>query len=260
MIKRIIFLAGFIALFTVINYQRPDCQSLPQGYSLNSTIKKVKKSIVYIRVGTNFSDLEKNASGFVVHPDGYIATCAHICNIEKYADQKKYKDTVTVIPDTSKIYVRLSDSRQFLKANLVNIRPDRDAAILKVIQDSAISKPYLFNYLSLGSVDDVEEGKEIATTGYDLGGQPVVAFGEQIYQITTHKGIVSSMLDIGPTEEKFLNSFQVDLMVSGGASGSPIYDVKDGTVIGMVCSIIGSISECIPVWVIGKMMSDIVKE
>jgi S1-C subfamily serine protease len=260
MTKRIIFLWSFIALLTVINYKQSDSQDFPQEYSLHNTIKKVKKSIVYVKVGTNFSDIEKNSSGFIIHPNGYITTCAHIFNQEKFTNQNKYKDTVNVIPDTNKIYIKLSDSLQFLKANLIGIRPDRDAAILKIIQDSATSKSYSFNYLSLGSVNDVEEGKEIATTGYDLMGQPVEAFGKQIYQITTHKGIVSSILDIGPTEEKFLNSFQVDLMVSGGASGSPIYDVKDGTVIGMVCSIVGSISECIPAWVIEGMMSDLLKK
>lgn len=78
----------------------------------------------------------------------------------------------------------------------------------------------------------IREGMEVATAGYPMGTDALMAPG-WLHQLspTLQKGIVSAVLPF-PCENP--HSFSIDVMTQGGASGSPVFDVRTGNVIGVL--------------------------
>jgi S1-C subfamily serine protease len=75
-------------------------------------------------------------------------------------------------------------------------------------------------------------GMPIATAGFPLGKDPLVAYNK-VSQLTPllRRGIVSSLLP-GPCPQP--HGFTIDVMIQGGASGSPVFLVESPTVVGML--------------------------
>jgi S1-C subfamily serine protease len=86
-------------------------------------------------------------------------------------------------------------------------------------------------------------GMEIATIGYPMGTLPLTALGK-VNQVTPflRRGIVSSIF---PFPIANPHGFTIDVMQQGGSSGSPIFRVGDGAVVGMM-------SSSVPEWNIAK--------
>lgn len=90
-------------------------------------------------------------------------------------------------------------------------------------------------FLQLASEDFyVKVGMEIATIGFPMGTLPLTALGKlnQVTPFLRH-GIVSSVYPF-PTANP--HGFTIDVMQQGGSSGSPIFRIADGSVIGMMSS------------------------
>jgi S1-C subfamily serine protease len=77
-----------------------------------------------------------------------------------------------------------------------------------------------------------EEGEEIATAGFPMGTDLLTVPG-QLHQIspTLQAGIVSAVHPFPCTTP---HGFTIDVMVQGGASGSPIFNIQTGEVLGAV--------------------------
>jgi hypothetical protein len=75
-------------------------------------------------------------------------------------------------------------------------------------------------------------GMRVATAGYSLGTDPLVAYGE-VTQLTPllREGIVSSLY---PFQSPSPHGFTMDIMTQGGASGSPVFLTDNPTVVGIV--------------------------
>jgi len=80
----------------------------------------------------------------------------------------------------------------------------------------------------------VKVGMAIATIGFPMGTLPLTALGtlNQVTPFLRH-GIVSSVYPF-PTAQP--HGFTIDIMQQGGSSGSPIFRIADGSVIGMMSS------------------------
>ena len=78
----------------------------------------------------------------------------------------------------------------------------------------------------------VEEGMDAATAGFPMGTRMLTAPG-WLHQIgpTLQKGIVSAVLPF-PCETP--HAIALNIMVQGGASGSPVFDPSTGRVMGMI--------------------------
>jgi serine protease Do len=85
-------------------------------------------------------------SGVVIHPDGYIATNAH------------------VVRKAEKITVTLADKKSYL-ARIIVADPDHDLAVLKVDPPGGAA----MEYLSLGRSDDLMVGETVIAVGNPLG-------------------------------------------------------------------------------------------
>lgn len=137
-------------------------------------------------------------SGFVLHPDGYIVTNAHV--VARTTDRKAI----------------FADGSEY-DAQLLAIDADRDLAILKI--NAGRSLPAL----PLGRSDDLMIGETVIAIGNPLG-----------YQHTVTSGIVSAVdrdLEFGH-EQTIRDLIQTDASINRGNSGGPLLNVL-GELIGI---------------------------
>jgi serine protease Do len=142
-------------------------------------------------------------SGFIVSPDGYIVTAAH------------------VVEDTKRVTVTLLDPQGWTEevpARVVGSDPETDTALLKV------DVPRRLPTLKLGSARHVEVADWVAVIGSPYGLTHSVSVG-----VISAKG----RNDIVPGERTgFVDFLQTDAAINPGNSGGPVLDV-DGEVIGI---------------------------
>jgi S1-C subfamily serine protease len=194
--------------------------------ALPDTILKVKPGIVGI--GT-FQETRRppgvlRGTGFVVADGHHVVTNAHVLP-EKL--DKKHNEFIAVFTGQGK-------EGRILSAETIGTENDHDLCLLR-FGGKALPP------LVLGDDSLVREGELYAFTGYPLG----AILG--LYA-ATHRGIVSAVtpivipvtamkqLDgelIGRLKNPYL-IFQLDATAYPGNSGSPLYDVKSGRVIGII--------------------------
>jgi len=127
-------------------------------------------------------------SGFVIHPEGYIVTNAHV--VARTAERK------VVFPD----------GREF-EAQVIAADARRDLAVLKIEADAPLPR------LTLGTSGDLMIGETVIAIGNPLG-----------YQHTVTAGVVSATdrtLQINDDLE-FEDLIQTDASINPGNSGGPL--------------------------------------
>jgi serine protease Do len=143
-------------------------------------------------------------SGFIIHPDGYIVTNAH------------------VVARSTELKVIFADGHEY-PAQVIASDQDRDLAVLKIAAESSLST------LPLGRSDDLMVGETVIAIGNPLG-----------YQNTVTAGVVSAVnRDIAITDElSFTGLIQTDASINPGNSGGPLLNVL-GELIGVNSAIRG---------------------
>jgi serine protease Do len=133
-------------------------------------------------------------SGFIISPDGYILTNAH------------------VVDGANVVMVKLTDKREF-RAKVVGADKDSDVAVLKI---DASSLPTV-------KIGDPRQSKV---------GQWVVAIGSPYgFDNTVTSGIISAKSRSLP-DENYTPFIQTDVPVNPGNSGGPLFNLQ-GEVIGI---------------------------
>jgi len=143
-------------------------------------------------------------SGFVIHPDGYIVTNAH------------------VVGRATELKVTFDGGREY-DAVIVASDPGRDLAILKIGTDAPLPT------LDLGRSDDLMIGETVVAIGNPLG-----------YEHTVTSGVVSALdreIAVSP-EVAFSGLIQTDASINPGNSGGPLLNVL-GELIGVNTAIRG---------------------
>jgi serine protease Do len=137
-------------------------------------------------------------SGFIVSPDGFIVTNAH------------------VVENAEEITVRLNDKREF-KAKVIGADTRSDVAVIKV---EAASLPTV----KIGDMSKVRVGEWVVAIGSPFG-----------FANTVTAGIVSAKSRENLTQDPNLDAvpfIQTDVAVNPGNSGGPLLNMK-GEVIGI---------------------------
>ncbi len=222
---------AFIALgwFVFLLLSCPVCRA-GQGTSTDddrfaALIEQIKPGVV--AVGTYyFNDKPKNrylGTGFVIGDGRHVVTNYHV--VQPIQENKKLA------------YLRIFHSRfsgKALKAKILAVDEFHDLAILGHGADP-------LPVLKLADSSSVKEGFKVAFTGYPIG----FILG---LNPTTHTGIISSiapMLQPSPAARiidgsliRHLNDpydvFQIDATAYPGNSGSPVYRMLTGEVVGVV--------------------------
>lgn len=133
-------------------------------------------------------------SGFIISPDGYILTCAH------------------VIDNAREILVRLSDRRE-LSARLIGADRRSDVALLK-IDASGLST------VIVGDANKIQVGEWVLAIGSPFG-----------FDSSATAGIISAKRRTLPNEN-YVSFLQTDVPINPGNSGGPLFNLK-GEVIGI---------------------------
>jgi serine protease Do len=198
-------------------------------------IEKVRPSVV--GVGTAYPPRQPNvkgdrvvylATGFVVGDGRHIITNAHVTALTLDSDHNQ----------TLAVFTGRGVNATAHPAQVVREDEEHDLVLLE-IQGSKLPA------LQLGNSDAVREGQDIAFTGFPLG----MALG--LYPVT-HRGMVSAITPAAQpsAHSDKLNSVKIKRMRSGfdvfqldasaypGNSGSPVFELYSGRVIGVVNSVV----------------------
>ena len=133
-------------------------------------------------------------SGFIVSPDGFVLTNAHVVN-----------DATTVI-------VKLTDKREF-KAKVVGVDKRTDVALLKIDADGLPS-------VDIGDAEESRVGEWVVALGSPFG-----------FEHTVTAGIISAKARRLP-DETYVPFIQTDVAINPGNSGGPLFNLA-GEVIGI---------------------------
>lgn len=189
-------------------------------------INKIKPSVVGIGVYTPTGRPQNllNGSGFVVGNGQYVITNHHV--VPDSLDDNLLQELVVFIGSGKSALIR--------KAVLVDSSKKYDLAILKIEGKSLPS-------MELAGSDLKSEGSYIAFTGFPIG----AVLG--LYPVT-HRGIIASITPtVTPVSDaRKINIamlkrmrdpylvYQLDATAYPGNSGSALYDVETGKVIGVI--------------------------
>jgi serine protease Do len=165
-------------------------------------------------------------SGFIVSPDGFILTNAH------------------VVADASEVIVRLTDKREF-KAKVVGTDRRTDVAVIRI---DAQNLPTV----RIGDTSRLRVGEWVAAIGSPFG-----------FDNTVTAGIVSAKSRALP-DDSFVPFIQTDVAINPGNSGGPLFNLN-GEVVGINSQIYSrsggyqGLSFAIPIDVAMRVKDDLVK-
>jgi serine protease Do len=168
-------------------------------------------------------------SGFIVSPDGYILTNAH------------------VVDNASKVTVRLTDRREF-EAKVIGTDERSDVAVIKI---DAKNLPTV----RIGDPSRLRAGEWVVAIGSPFG-----------FENSVTAGIVSGIarsLPGGPSSN-YVPFIQTDVVVNPGNSGGPLFNL-DGEVVGINSQIYSStgayqgLSFAIPIDVANNVREQLIK-
>ena len=141
-----------------------------------------------------FFDNKSLGSGFIISPDGYILTCAH------------------VVENATEILVRLNDRREFV-AKTIGSDKRSDVALLKIDASSLPS-------VKIGDPAKVRVGEWVLAIGSPFG-----------FEASATTGIISAKGRSLP-RENYVPFIQTDVAINPGNSGGPLFNLQ-GEVIGV---------------------------
>ncbi len=220
-------LAGRVTLAMVLTsviVGRPVVAALPE------TVELIRPSLVAVGTLNKFRSPAYQAfgTGFVVGDGTMVATNAHVAAIMNRLDEH---EALTVLVRSE------SGDAQARPARELASDPEHDLVLLKIE-----GRPLPALRLAVTDGADVREGQSVAFSGFPLVG--VLGFFP-----ATNRSIISAIAPVAIpgaaasqlTEKQIkrlasgsFEIYQLDASAYPGSSGSPLYDVDSGEVIGII--------------------------
>ena len=219
--------------------------------SLSKTYEKVKPSIVAftakysIVINTeNLNEAQLSfppiiGTGFIINKNGVIVTNDHVANALKTTisfptipkGECNFQATIFKVTDKGLVQISLDILKIYqpegFKTNRIYYGPDKPDIAFVLVKAKDLPALEL-------DISELQEGIEVASAGYPMGREALVAPG-WLHQITPtlQRGIISAIL---PYQQAFPHAYAVNIMVQGGASGSPVFLPENGKVVGIINS------------------------
>jgi serine protease Do len=179
----------------------------PEIARLNDALTRLAEALkpaivqIHVRRGGGKADGDDGhrramGSGFVIHPDGYVVTNAH------------------VVDEATDVQVRLASGRR-VRGQVIGRDGRVDVALVKIQATEKLP------VLPLGDSDRIRVGELVMALGHPFGLEHSVSFG-----IVSRKGAPLSSTSPG------FDFIQTDAVVNPGNSGGPLVDLR-GQVIGV---------------------------
>ncbi len=152
---------------------------------------------------------------FLLPKEGWFATASHVCGSDD-------KNLVIVVPDDQPLsdYQDMSDQQvRTTPDHIVAFDPVRDTAVVAIDQNVSSN-------LVLGSLDDVNVGREIALFGY-----PHSDHGRKVLTMQSAEIGAKVMLEAGQAKSKH---GVINIQSRPGQSGSPVIDKSSRNVIAIL--------------------------
>ncbi len=227
----VLFVAGIVASLSLVPRAASQTQGKPEdntlrklNESVDALIRKVSPSVVQILV-TGYGPLEETksgntgvvigrqraiGSGFVIDPDGYIITNAHVVSGAQVVQ--------VVLPSGSpdgSLRSLLSSKTDILPARVVGVSRQIDLALLKID-----NLPAKLPALPIASYRNLRQGEVVLAFGSPEGLRNTVTLG-----------VVSSVARQTDPDSPMVY-IQTDAPINPGNSGGPLVNV-DGAVVGV---------------------------
>ena len=166
--------------------------------SVRTCAERVGSGVVLVKVPGSLG------SGFVVHPDGWIVTNAHVVANEQ-------EITVTVFEKSSKEF----EKKLFDKVELVAINPYWDLALLRIPKEKL--GDYSLSPVPLGEAGRLSAGDSVFAIGNPMGLERSVSEGIVSTKNRAHGGMLY---------------VQTTAAINPGNSGGPLFNLR-GEVVGV---------------------------
>jgi S1-C subfamily serine protease len=182
-------------------------------------------------------------TGFVLHKDGIIVTNHHV--VEAF---KRYRNPPGIKKESWPVYAMLFHR---IDEGIVEIPLEVfGVAVIKSFEPGEVyygpPKPDLaivhvkargLPAVTVDEKTEIREGMTVATAGFPMGSDLLTAPG-WLHQIspTLQQGIVSA---VQPFAMPHPHSFSLNIMIQGGASGSPVFMPEAGAVVGIMYASLG---------------------
>ncbi len=149
-------------------------------------------------------DFRVVGTSFLLSADGWIATCLH------------------VVESLDSPWIGITHEGELHEAKVAGRNEHLDLALLKIDKEFNAS-PYL-----LGPGEPTVVGQSVGTLGFPLG--PMTLATGNTLRVNLHVGFVSAIYN----DSKRGNILWLDLTSNPGNSGSPLFDTRTGTILGMI--------------------------
>jgi serine protease Do len=178
----------------------------------------------------NFAPVHGIGSGFIISPDGYVLTNAHVVN------------------NASKITVKLTDRREF-DGKVIGMDERTDVAVIKISAKGDLP------VVRLGDSNKLRPGQWVLAIGSPFN-----------FENSVTAGIVSATArgNVGESGNGYVPFIQTDVAVNPGNSGGPLFNLE-GEVVGINSQIYSrtggyeGISFAIPIDVANNVAEQLIK-
>lgn len=161
-------------------------------------------------------------TGFIISPEGKFITCAHVYKEIPEKDLEFLGARVSSKTDSRGITIYERYGVRLLKMDQEN-----DIVLMEIINHNKIAFATIKDF---GGSSALQEGDEVIFIGYPLATEFLgLQFG---ITMTSSSSIISSVKRRGV--DGSLHFFMIDTHVNNGASGSPVFSVESGKVIGVI--------------------------
>ena len=167
----------------------------PQGMSPNDPFYEFFRRFGGQMPRGNPQPARGEGSGFIVSPDGYILTNAHVVN------------------GASSVTVKMTDRREY-EAKVIGVDERTDVAVIKIDGNNLPT-------VKLGDASKLKPGEWVIAIGSPFG-----------FENTVTAGVVSATSRSMPGEANYTPFIQTDVAVNPGNSGGPLFNLK-GEVVGI---------------------------
>ena len=225
----------------------------------NDKIHKIKKCVVGLglrKVNTNEVEYVMG-TGFLIDEQGFLMTASHVIKaLEKMRKQLKYcqiNTNVCVINsfvENDVVSIEILDLSHYFECDFRVILDNEtlDSGVNNLLPTNIdihicrIAGSFKVPFLEIKDIERLNVLDNILTCGYP-GGAATLNVKPSEYALTTspiiQQGIISGIM---PHDNSDLQvGIQTDIIATNGSSGSPIIDVNDGKVIGILQQVVSMV-------------------